>query len=373
MNEPFVSIIMSNYNSELFVGKAIESVLNQTYNNFEFIIIDDASSDSSREIIDSYNDSRIIKHYFTQNEHMCYAFNYAISEAKGEYIARIDCDDMWEATKLQKQIEYMENNLECGACFTLVTVVDENENLLTSKHTDRVNLFETKNRTQAEWIRYFYFNGSCLCHPSVVIRKKVIEDVGIYNYSLVQIQDYDLWVRISKKYHIYIVQERLVRYRWFLSGKNVSAPSDTTRNRSNFEFTYVLSRYFDDIPDQMLIQAFGDDFIRKGTTDHIELLCERALLLLNPVFCGNLHRLGAMNKLIELLQSDNTRKVLREKYGVTQKNFYELSASPLFLDMQTQILLLNKNKCKVKDLLRKIIPNPIWSLMRQFYITMLKK
>lgn len=373
MNEPFVSIIMSNYNSELFVGKTIESVLNQTFTNFEFIIIDDASSDSSREIIDGYNDSRIIKYYFKQNEHMCYAFNYAISVSKGDYIARIDCDDMWEPTKLQKQIEYMESNLECGACFSLVTVIDENENLLTSKHTDRVDLFETKNRTQAEWIRHFYFNGSCLCHPSVVIRKKVIEDVGIYNYSLVQIQDYDLWVRISKKYQIYIIQERLVRYRWFLSGKNVSALSDTTRNRSNFEFTYVLSRYFDDISDEMLIQAFGGDFIRKGTTDHIELLCEKALLLLKPVFCGNLHRLGAMYKLVDLLQNENTRKILREKYGVTQKNFYELSASPLFLDMQTQILLSNKNKCTFKDFLRKITPSPIWNLARQCYAIILKK
>ena len=369
MEQPLVSIIMSNYNSESFIRKTIESVLNQTYDNFEFIIIDDASTDSSRKIIDSFSDSRISRYYFEQNEHMCYAFNYAISMARGEYLARIDSDDIWELTKLEKQIKYMSSNLECGACFSLVTVVDEEENVLSSKQTDRVALFETQNRNQAEWIRQFYFNGSCLCHPSVIMRRKVLEKVGVYNYSLVQIQDYDLWVRIVKNYPIHIIQEKLVKYRWFLSGKNASAPSETTRNRSNFEFTYVLSKYFDDMSDDILIQSFGNDFVRKGTTDHIELLCEKVFLLLMPVFCGNTHKIGGMVKLVELLQNDVTRNILREKYGVTQKNFYELSASPLYLDLEMQSQLLNNgnNKSsKIKIFLWKIIPRPIWNFLRRY-------
>jgi glycosyltransferase involved in cell wall biosynthesis len=323
---------MSNYNGSQFVRKTIESVLAQSYSNWEFIIVDDCSTDNSRDIINEFNDKRIIRLYLDHHEHMVYGFNYAISQARGDYIARIDDDDTWKCEKLEKQLDYMETHPECGACFSLVNVVDEFDNYLTEEETERVRFFKTENRSQSQWLRHFYFNGSCLCHTSVMMNREIIRTVGIYNYALIQIQDYDLWVRIAKKYPIYVVQEPLVNYRLLTSGRNVSAVSPLVTRRSNFEFAYVLSRYFDDISDEMFVKAFGDDFLRKGTTDHKELLCERALLLLRPVFCGNVQKLGGMEKLIDLLQNDETRRILREKYSITQLNFYELSLSPVFYE-----------------------------------------
>ena len=287
---------------------------------------------TSRDIIDKYKDERIIRLYMDHHEHMVYAFNYAISRARGDYIARIDDDDTWKSEKLEKQLNYMELHPECGACFSLVNVVDEYDNHITEEQVERVRLFRTGNRTQAQWLRQFYFNGSCLCHTSVLMKREITHTVGLYNYALLQIQDYDLWVRIAKKYPLYVVQEPLVNYRLLTSGGNVSAVSPVVARRSNFEFAYVLFHYFDDIPDDMFIEAFGDDFIRKGTTDHQELLCERALMLLRPVFCGNVQKLGGMEKLIDLLQDEGTRKILREKYGVTQLNFYELSSTPVLYE-----------------------------------------
>lgn len=334
--EPKISIIMSNYNGEQFIEHAIESVINQTYTDFEFIIIDDCSTDRSRIIIDSFNDHRIKKVFFEKNEHMVYAFNYAISMASGEYIARIDSDDYWHPDKLTRQIDYMDKHSECGACFTLVNVVDETDTLLTADDTDRVKLFEVDNRSQAEWIKYFYFSGSCLCHPSVLMRKEAIERVGVYNYSLVQIQDFELWIRIAKKYEIYVIQERLTNYRWFMSGENASAPSDTVNRRSEAEFSYVLSRYFDDISDELFLSAFSDEFIHREARSHEMLLCEKALMLLRPVFCGYPGKIGGIIKLAGLLQNEDTRKILREEYNFTQKNIYELTASPIFYDMQIE-------------------------------------
>lgn len=334
--EPKISIIMSNYNGEQFIEHAIESVINQTYTDFEFIIIDDCSTDRSRIIIDSFNDHRIKKVFFEKNEHMVYAFNYAISMASGEYIARIDSDDYWHPDKLTRQIDYMDKHSECGACFTLVNVVDETDTLLTADDTDRVKLFEVDNRSQAEWIKYFYFSGSCLCHPSVLMRKEAIERVGVYNYSLVQIQDFELWIRIAKKYEIYVIQERLTNYRWFLSGENASAPSDTVNRRSEAEFSYVLSRYFDDISDELFLSAFSDEFIHREARSHEMLLCEKALMLLRPVFCGYPGKIGGIIKLAGLLQNEDTRKILREEYNFTQKNIYELTASPIFYDVQIE-------------------------------------
>jgi len=346
MVKPKVSIIMSNYNSEEFVGQTISSVLAQTYTNFEFIIIDDASTDNARNVMDSFGDERIKRYYLSNNEHMCYCFNLAIEKSSGKYLARIDNDDTWEPKKLEKQIQYMENHTECGAIFTWAKIINEKDEVLTAEECERVTWFKTENMEQDEWIRYFYFNGSCLCHPSAVIRRDVLDVIGVYNYSLIQIQDYDLWVRIVKKYPIYVIKEELTNYRLFMSGKNVSAPSKTTITRSNFEFTHVLSHYFDDVSDEMLIKAFGNDFMRKDVTTHEDLECERMFLLLKPVFCGNLPRLGGMEKMIQLLQDDVTRKVLREKYGVTQKNFYEMSALPLFYESTEQLKYSNRELIK---------------------------
>ncbi|MDE6601698.1 MAG: glycosyltransferase [Lachnospiraceae bacterium] len=348
LDEPKISIIMSNYNGEQFIERTIISVLNQTYADYEFIIIDDCSTDRSRSIIDSFEDSRIRKVYFDNNEHMCYAFNHAISIARGKYYARIDSDDYWQPDKLQKQMDYMEGHPECGACFTLVNVVDEMGTLLTADDTDRVKLFEVDNRSRAEWIKYFYFNGSCLCHPSVLMRKEAIEKVGVYNYSLVQIQDFELWIRIVKKYDIYVIQERLTNYRWFISGKNASAPSDTVNRRSDTEFAYVLSRYFDDLSDELFIDAFSDEFVNKEAQSHDRLQCEKALMLLRPVFCGYPGKVGGIIKLMGLIQNENTRKILREEYQITQKNIYKLTALPIFHDLAMENRL---KECEEKVIL----------------------
>lgn len=346
--DPRISIIMSNYNGEQFIEHTIISVLNQTYTDYEFIIIDDCSTDRSRSIIDSFDDTRIRKVYFDNNEHMCYAFNYAISIARGEYYARIDSDDYWHPDKLKKQMEYMEGHPGCGACFTLVNVVDEKGTFLTEDDTDRVRLFEVDNRSRAEWIKYFYFHGSCLCHPSVLMRKEAIETVGVYNYSLVQIQDFELWIRIVKKYEIYVIQERLTNYRWLRSGENASAPSETVNRRSEAEFAYVLSRYFDDISDELFIAAFSEEFIKKDARSHERLLCEKALMLLRPVFCGYPGKIGGIVKLVGLIQNEDTRKILREEYKFTQKSIYELTTSPIFYDVTMENRL---KECEQKIIL----------------------
>lgn len=370
MNQPLVSIIMSNYNGERFIEQTINSVLRQTYSEFEFIIIDDCSTDNSRKIINQYTDNRIRKIFFDQNEQMCFAFNYGLKIGKGEYYARIDSDDTWLPDKLEKQIRYLENNKDCGACFTLVNVVDEHGEKLTENETDRVKLFNTQNRTRMEWINHFFFKGSCLCHPSAVFRKEIIEKVGFYNYSLRQIQDYDLWVRIAKVADIYVLQERLVNYRWCIDGSNASAPSVGVNNRSNYEFGYVISRFFDDMRDEDFCKAFQKEFINKEACTKEELECEKLFLLLNPTFCGNYHRDRVLDRLVEMLQNDNTRKLLREKYKFTQKDFYELTTQSIYYENKIEVEEIRTNK-KNFDMyifwIHEHIPRQLWNIGAGIY------
>ena len=134
---PKVSVLLSNYNGDKHLDESISSVLSQTYKDFEFIIVDDASTDSSRKVIENYHDKRIKKYYAEKNRNIAYSLNLALSMASGEYIARIDSDDVWELNKLEIQVQYMENHSECGACFTKVNIIDEYSNIA----NDMMNIF----------------------------------------------------------------------------------------------------------------------------------------------------------------------------------------------------------------------------------------
>ena len=373
MEKPLVSIIMSNYNGEKLIKNAIDSVLCQTYENFEFIIIDDGSTDKSKDIINTYVDKRIKKYFFDNNENMCYAFNFGLSHGNGVYFARIDSDDTWKPEKLEKQVNYLESHLTCAACFTLVTVVDEHNKILTVEDTDRVALFETGNRSRLEWLRHFLYKGSCLCHPSVVFRKSIIDKVGGYNYSLRQIQDYELWLRIAKKADIYVIQERLTNYRWLCDGSNASSPSLEVNNRSDYEFGYVIAHFFDDLADDDFVCAFNQDFIFKDAAYDNLLEYEKIFLLLKPTFCGNYHRDRIMDKIVYMMEDPEKRRILREKYNFTQKNFYNLSSETIYfsgsINAEQNIVrdLAKRDKYAYRFWLRDHLSPSIWRIGASLY------
>ena len=123
MNMPLVSILMPAYNSERFIGEAIDSILNQSYTNFELIIFDDGSSDGTRKVIESYNDSRIVKVLSDKNYGVVKARNEMIDRAKGKYIALMDADDIADPTRLETQIEVLEAG-DCDICGSAQWVLD---------------------------------------------------------------------------------------------------------------------------------------------------------------------------------------------------------------------------------------------------------
>ena len=124
---PKVSIILTSYNHEKYINETIDSILNQTFTDYELIIWDDASSDNSWQIIQSYTDPRIKIFRNNETRRGIYGINKAISEiASGNYIAIHHSDDVWEIDKLQKQIDFLDNNPEYGAVFTWAQIIDEN-------------------------------------------------------------------------------------------------------------------------------------------------------------------------------------------------------------------------------------------------------
>lgn len=320
---PKVSVLLSNYNGDKHLDESISSVLSQTYKDFEFIIVDDASTDSSRKVIENYHDKRIKKYYVEKNRNIAYSLNLALSMASGEYIARIDSDDVWELNKLEIQVQYMENHSECGACFTKVNIIDEYSNIANDMYDEYFQLFNSaENKSQREWLRFFFYQGNCLCHPSVVIRRNVLEHVcGYYHLAYVPAEDYELWTRIVMKYPIHILEEKLVRYRWEETVNKISGKTDGRIYAFPNIMMLTRKKIMDNISNEDFVRYFKEDFINPESESQEELECEKAHILLR---CSgdNANFLG-LEKYEELLDNEKMLKVLEEKMEFSLSEYYK--------------------------------------------------
>ena len=202
--DPSISVIMPVYNAELYVKEAIESILSQTYKDFEFIIINDGSTDQSFNIIQDFakKDNRI-KIITRKNQGLIYSLNEGIKKAQGKYIARMDADDISLPERLEKQLEFMEKNTNIGICGTWIEVFGEN--LIAKKW----KLSCSDKRLKAELLF-----SSCFAHPSVMIRKNLlIENNLSYNKDFLHVEDFKLWVDLAELTELANVDKILLKYR----------------------------------------------------------------------------------------------------------------------------------------------------------------
>lgn len=197
-----ISVVMPVFNGEKFLKIAIESVLNQTYTDFELVIINDGSIDKSAEIINSYQDSRIRFLENEGNKGIFYTRNRLFEEAKGNYIAILDCDDYAEPIRLEKQVHFLDKNNEFGLVGSWITLIDEE-----NKIKGAWNLEYRPERIPAKLLFSNQFAQS-----SVMMRKE-FSDLK-YREEIPLAEDYDLWVRISQKTRVINLAESLVKYRF---------------------------------------------------------------------------------------------------------------------------------------------------------------
>ena len=174
---------MSVHNGDRFLSAAIESILTQTYKNFEFIIINDGSTDNSLKIIQSYDDNRIIIIDNDKNIFLAASLNKGIKKAKGKYIVRMDADDISMPDRLSKQVRYMENNPNIGISGTCSEIIGYGSGH--GKYSQENNI-----------IKYKLLYECHLLHPTIIIRRDLIKDHELYyNESYRKNQDYELFTR----------------------------------------------------------------------------------------------------------------------------------------------------------------------------------
>jgi glycosyltransferase involved in cell wall biosynthesis len=241
---PKVSVILTSYNHEGFLREAIDSVLEQSFEDFELIIWDDASTDGSWSVINGYQDPRIRAFQNETNRRAIHGINRAISEVcSGTYIAIHHSDDAWESQKLEQQVAYLDGHPGVGAVFTNATVVDERGQSLGDEAGVYGSIFNQPNRSRHEWLNHFFYRGNALCHPSVLIRRICYEDCGLYRFGFSQLTDFDMWVRLCLKHEIHVLPDELVRFRIRSHNANVSRGGKDSLVRSQFERLQILNNY----------------------------------------------------------------------------------------------------------------------------------
>jgi glycosyltransferase involved in cell wall biosynthesis len=199
-NTPTITVLMPVYNCELYVAEAIESILNQTFIDFELIIIDDCSTDTTLQIAQSYSDSRIKTITKEKNSGYTNSLNHGLSIARGKYIARMDGDDISLLERFQKQFDFLEKNEDVVVCGTTFQILDTENIIYGPENSDQIlvgMLQENK-----------------IAHPTVMMRKIFLDTNNLnYNKLLEPAEDYDLWVKIAMMGKFHNLQEVLLLYR----------------------------------------------------------------------------------------------------------------------------------------------------------------
>lgn len=215
---------MSVFNGEKYLNESVESILNQTLNDFEFIIVNDASIDKTREVLEEYRrqDPRIKVVNNLTNIGLTRSLNRALRFAKGEYVARQDADDLSLAERFEKQIGFLKNNPEIKLLGTFGYSINREGKILR----------EEKFPTSHKEIKKAFIKRNQFIHGSVMIEKKALDQIGFYDEDFETTQDYELWFRFLRKFETANLPLFLVKKRY--SKKMVSLDKEKIQIKNGF-------------------------------------------------------------------------------------------------------------------------------------------
>jgi glycosyltransferase involved in cell wall biosynthesis len=244
---PAVSVLVKSFNHAAYIAQTIDSILNQTFQDFEIIITDDHSTDDTLHVLARFNDPRISIKVLPENRGISVAMNETIARARGRYLAILNSDDWAFPDRLRRQVELLDANPRISLLFGFPELVDETGAAITTESVF-VSLFtpplQFADYSRRSWLRQFFFNGNCLCAPSAMIRREVFETAGVYDPRLFNLQDLDMWIRaLVAGYNIHWVPEKFTAYRIRADDRNASAPRLDRNLRTASETAKILPHF----------------------------------------------------------------------------------------------------------------------------------
>jgi glycosyltransferase involved in cell wall biosynthesis len=309
MEQPAVSVVIKAYEHAQYVAQSIGSVLEQSFQDFEIVITDDASTDATPEIVRSFKDPRIRFVRFERNRGISQTMNVTVARARGEFIAILNSDDFALPGRLETQVAFLRGHPEVGAVFSVPRQVGETGEPVEGLGSLFDFPFGEPNPPRQAWLRRFFFRGNSLCAPSAMVRRAVFREIGDDDPRYSNLQDYDRWIRLLEKHEIFVMTEELTAFRVRANQANASAGRHDATLRSAFEWFEILKRYRSFAP-EFLREIFAEDLARNGIDASGPTgvwLAELAVLGETPW-----HLLFALDTLYEAANDESSYRRLRE-------------------------------------------------------------
>jgi glycosyltransferase involved in cell wall biosynthesis len=314
MTLPKISVIMTTFNHELYIEKAVDSVLNQTYKEWELIIVDDGSKDATLNKLRNYSSDKRIKVISKENEGTSIAFNVGFSLAQGEWIAVMSGDDICLSSRLEEQLKYAES-FGIKAVFALPEIIDSQDQL--ALDSLQPVFFTKHDETQEGLFKELFYKGNFLCAPTAFLHKSILGK-QLFQPTLLQLQDYALWLDLSYRYKMAIMHTRLIKYR---RHENSLSLKGAHIARAYFEWKSICGKVLNNMDWQQLHSFFPESISFAAKYDNNIFEIEKALIMLkHPV--TRLRELG-LRRIQPFLDDDNLREKCIEVYGISMKKFFE--------------------------------------------------
>lgn len=321
---PRVSVIMPSYNHEKYVAEAVQSVLDQDYDDFELVITDDGSTDGTVDVIKGFSDPRVKLFVFEENRGAGPAARKCLDEARGEYVAVLSSDDAFLPGKLERQVRFLDEHPGVAAAFGYAKIIGEEGEEFEDEDHFYYNIFRQPNRTRHEWLRRFFFKGNCLCHPSALIRRKLYDEIGYYDERYHQLPDFDFWVRTCLRHDIHVLPEELIKFRVRAGEANVSGSRPEVHKRSHYEMSRIFRHYLEiDSPEDLLkvfpeAAEYGE--VKKELIPYFV-----ARVAIDHATTHPLHEMLGLDILFDLLGDGKTAERLEREYGFRHRDFIKLT------------------------------------------------
>jgi glycosyltransferase involved in cell wall biosynthesis len=307
---PLISVNMVTYNQAPFLRESIRCILNQTFTDWELVIVDDGSTDGTPKVIAEFTDPRIVA-IRQANQGPGGATNTGLRNCRGQYVAFFTGDDLCSPERLELQLA--EHRRSGGIVFSNVDYVDEESAPLVDGHYPQ-DYFLIPPMTQAEVLRKFYLSSNFINTITLFAELDAIRQAGPFEPLFYGLQDFDLLLRLIKKHPFTFLKDPLVSWRIRREGANLSATQSKSKHIRNMNETYlILKTFFDDLSPELFREALGFKFLNPESRTPDELACERAFLNLRHPLIPLLQADG-LQQLLELLREPRTATILAEKF-----------------------------------------------------------